>query len=97
MSSNDKQGTDLAPILQKHEMKLRNYLLFTAIILALPNTASAEEIQRVPDKPNVLFIAVDDLRPPLGCYGDLLEKNSAHGRLCPQWTCGTVQQFPGAG
>ena len=39
-------------------------LLLTAS--AMSDSAADE---RGPDKPNVLFIAVDDLRPELGCYG----------------------------
>ncbi|PHS01746.1 MAG: iduronate sulfatase [Blastopirellula sp.] len=34
------------------------------VLLTFVNTATAEET-----RPNVLFIAVDDLRPELGCYG----------------------------
>lgn len=52
-----------------------------------------------PTRPNVLFIAIDDLRPALGCYGDPLAKTphidrlAAGGRLflaayCQQAVCG---------
>ena len=52
----------------------------------------------VPDRPNVLFIAVDDLRPDLGCYGNLrvlspnIDALAAEGILfehayCQQATC----------
>lgn len=51
------------------------------------------------DKPNVLFIVVDDLRPALGCYGDVLAKTpnidalAAKGTVftnayCQQAVCG---------
>src|SRR5688572_21768893 len=46
-------------------------LLLTACLLPVcgPARAAAETT-----RPNVLFIAVDDLRPQLGCYGDPLAK-----------------------
>ncbi|MGA0040623.1 MAG: iduronate-2-sulfatase, partial [Pirellulales bacterium] len=34
-----------------------------------------------PERPNILFIAVDDLRPALGCYGDTLAKSPSIDRL----------------
>ncbi len=44
--------------------RLRVSLLF----LLLCVVASSGEVYSA-DKPNILFIAVDDLRPELGCYG----------------------------
>lgn len=45
-------------------------LTFAAVVATIPS-ASGIETHR---KPNVLFIAVDDLKPALGCYGDRLAK-----------------------
>ena len=41
------------------------------------------------EKPNILFIAVDDLKPILGCYGDSLIKTPNIDRLA---SLGTVFQ-----
>ncbi len=60
-------------------MKLR-FLFLSALLLALPLLGASS-------KPNVLLIAVDDLRPELGCYGEQhmvtphLDKLASQGRL----------------
>ena len=61
-------------------MHLRNFLLPFAMILMAGATALAA------DKPNVLFIAVDDLKPTLGCYGDKLAKTPNVDRLAARGT-----------
>jgi len=38
------------------------------------------------ERPNVLFIAVDDLRPALGCYGDPLAKTPSIDKLAARGT-----------
>jgi iduronate 2-sulfatase len=39
-----------------------------------------------PDRPNILFIAVDDLKPELGCYGNGLIRSPGIDRLAEQGT-----------
>jgi iduronate 2-sulfatase len=49
-------------------------ILFVLVSLLVRNSPAAE-------KPNVLFIAVDDLKPVLGCYGDKVVKSPNIDRL----------------
>ena len=47
-------------------MKLNYYALIAATtLISLPRIALPSEVRQ-----NVLLIAIDDLRPALGCYGD---------------------------
>ena len=73
---------------------LRAGAIWCAVALACGTAAAA-----APSRPNVLFIAIDDLRPALGCYGDPLARTphidrlAAGGRTflaayCQQAVCG---------
>ena len=56
----------------------RSILLFTGLVCTLVGSAPAAPARA---KPNVLFIAVDDLRPELGCYGSRIVKSPNIDRL----------------
>ncbi len=58
-------------------MKISVTLLFLAAF-SFTNAA--------PEKPNVLFICVDDLKPTLGCYGDKTAKTPNIDRLAERST-----------
>ncbi|MEM9348291.1 MAG: sulfatase [Planctomycetota bacterium] len=63
---------------------LKRLLITIALLFALPALA---------DKPNILFIAIDDLRPELGCYGSpiavtpSLDKLAEHSLLFERAYC----------
>jgi len=53
-------------------------------LLALAVAASVQAAPEPPSKPNVLFIAVDDLRPDFGCYGNTEVKSPNLDRLASE-------------
>ena len=80
-------------------MRKLNYIgIITSVILCFSYLALAQESK----KPNILFIAIDDLKPILGCYGDKLIKTPNIDRLakmgtvfesnyCQQAVCGPTR------
>ncbi|MEZ4992274.1 MAG: sulfatase [Saprospiraceae bacterium] len=63
-------------------MKNTVYLLLICLLaLACRNNTGQEQDSAMPEHPNVLFIAIDDLRPDLGCYGNEVVKSPNLDRL----------------
>ena len=68
-----------APVKRTHHPmpeKINRYLFIAAAVIAGINSAAAAG-----ERPNVLLICVDDLKPALGCYGDPLAKTPNIDRL----------------
>jgi arylsulfatase A-like enzyme len=82
---------------------IKNRIFKYVIILLSMTTSSAIVAQKkAASKPNILFIAVDDLKPILGCYGNTLVKTPNIDRLakmatvfnsnyCQQAVCGPTR------
>jgi iduronate 2-sulfatase len=66
------------PLLQK------GLLMGLGIVAATACTNKGNGKIGLPGKPNILFIAVDDLRPELGCYGNSIIKSPNIDRLASQ-------------
>lgn len=64
--------------------KSANWFL-AALLLAMSVSTYVTMAEKSP--PNVLFIAVDDLAPSLGCYGDLMAKTPHIDRLAASGVC----------
>ena len=71
-------------------MVSRSYAsLLLVIVCCVNNLHAGDEIRRVAqqERPNVLFIAVDDLACTLGCYGDVIAKTPNIDRLARSGVC----------
>ncbi len=62
---------------------MRHYCWLLFIIVSC---SSSPETDKLPETPNILFIAVDDLRPELGCYGRELISSPNIDRLAAEGT-----------
>lgn len=59
-------------------------LLFLVLSTRVPRNVDAAEQEQKQDRPNVLFIAIDDLRTELGCYGQSHVQSPSLDRLASQ-------------
>ena len=79
-------------------MKKNIFLIAFSVLLSSMSTSFAQQTA----KPNILFIAIDDLKPELGCYGNKMIKTPNIDRLaamgtvflnnyCQQAVCGPTR------
>jgi len=73
--------TPLTQLLTNHPIPMRRALKLIVAAALLPLGAL-----HAASKPNVLFIAVDDLRPDLGCYGNPIAKSPNIDRIAARGT-----------
>ena len=62
-------------------------LLLVGLCMSVANAYAADTptVDKAPEgKPNILFIAIDDLRPELGCYGSKAVKSPNLDRLASE-------------
>ena len=63
-------------------MKVKNLVLcFSALISSLISVAQSDTL-----KPNILFIAIDDLKPTIGSFGDTFAKTPIMDNLSKEAT-----------
>jgi arylsulfatase A-like enzyme len=70
------------PGIQLKKIDLNSYLFWIIFFIATSSFVASAQIQSSDkNRPNVLFIMVDDLRPELGCYGHAYAKTPNIDRL----------------
>ncbi len=73
----EKMSTAIVPV---------RFFIIAMLLLECDAVISAESLRAADSRPNVLFIAVDDLRVELGCYGDTIVQSPYIDRLAHQGT-----------
>ena len=64
---------------------MRFALVHCLLVCAVLNTVCSP-IRGQEQRPNVLFISIDDLKPTIGCYGDQLARTPSIDRLAARGT-----------
>lgn len=58
--------------------------IFLFVVIAFSCTATEKQTEGAQKRPNILFLAVDDLRPELGCYGSPIAVSPNIDKLASQ-------------
>lgn len=61
-----------------------NMRLLSSAFIVLSSVASVVSAETTSEKKNILFIAIDDMKPLLGCYGDQIAQTPVMDKLASQ-------------